>query len=801
MIAPSASRRRLEDARSVHWGTRLAWASAAKPLTALAIMLTAVLAMVPGLFRLELRTDGYALVPPEDPAIVTDGAIRRHFGLRDPLLVILETTHVDGIYNAGTLDRLQRMTRDLSALPGIGTDSVQSLATEFGGSFYPGSSEFRPLLDPPPRTPARLAEVRGDVEAIDLFHGTLVSFDNRATAILVGVPEPGSGIDRAALYHRVAATARRYETAVDRVSVVGAPAAEALLGEHLLADLGLLVPLALVVISVILWVTCGRAWGVFLGLMKVGAALVFTFGLLGWCGQPVYLTTAVIPVLLITVGLAHEIHLLWRYRHRPADQPPGEALHQTLAELGRPIVLSSLTTAAGFLAFLTSAIRPVWSFGLFTGIGMLFCLLWAVVATPALLALRPAAIPAAGPLGGTSRFARLAIALDARPRLTLPILALGTTVLALGLSRLEVQDGWITNFAPHSALRQATERVDRLFAGTHVLLAVVTFNPPPDQIPAVPVARGPLLSGSAVAAVGRVEKALRARPEVGGVLGLASHLSTTAFLWGGRDEEFRTIIDDPAWIYLYTRRIGNVRGEARRRELIDDGFRSTVVTLLLKGANFQETTRLMAAIRELERKELAPAYGRVDFAGDVAVSQAMIPAIVRTQIGSVALAVFTNLLIVTLLFRSVRAGLACIAPTAVAVAWTFGIMGWLGIPIGVATSMFCAVTLGIGDDYGIHFFERFQAAESAGSPQPRLAASASAGPSILIDSLAISLGFGLLAFSQVPTNRRLGLLIAVALLSACVLTLTSSGALLAALSRRRASLQPTLEPAAAEESR
>src|SRR6185436_9757579 len=186
---------------------------------------------------------------------------------------------------------------------------------------------------------------------------------------------------------------------------------------------------------------------------------------------------------------------------------------------------------------------------------------------------------------------------------------------------------------------------------------------------------------------------------------------------------------------------------------------------------------------------------------DVAVSQAMIPAIVRTQIGSLSLAVFSNVLIVALLFRSVRAGLACIAPTAVAVAWTFGIMGWLGIPIGVATSMFCAVTLGIGDDYGIHFFERFQAAEKAGSPQPRLAASAAAGPSILIDSLAISLGFGLLAFSQVPTNRRLGLLIAVALMSACLLTLTSSGVLLAALSRRRASLRQQLRPAAAEGSR
>ncbi len=799
----STGARRVAGTRWLHWGARLGWASATRPIPALAVMVVLVLAMVPGLFRLKLRTDGETLVPQDDPAIAVDRAVRQHFGLRDPLMVVIETTHPQGIFNAGTLDRLQRMTRDLAALPGVGPEAVQSLATESGGRFYPGTSRFRPLLDPPPHTPERLAEVREDVEAIDLLQGTLVSFDRRAAAILMGVPGPADGLpadeksgealDRAALYHRVVATARRYETASDRVLVVGAPAAEALLGEHLLADLGLLVPLALGVIAAVLWVTCGRAWGVFLGLLKVGAAQVFTFGLIGWCGQPVYLTTAVIPVLLTTVGLSDEIHLLWRYRHRPADQPPAEALRQTLAELGRPIVLTSLTTAIGFLSFLTSSIRPVWSFGLFTGIGVLFCLVWAVVATPALLALRPAAIPATGPSGERSRLARLATALGERPRLVLPVLALGTVALALGISRLEVQDGWIHNFAPKSSLRIATERIDRRFAGTHVLLAVVTFDPPPSEIPVLPVARGPLLASSAVAAVGRFEKALRTRPEAGGVFGLARHLSTTAFLWGGRNEEFREIGDDPNWIYLYVRRIANVRGEARRRELIDDDFHSTVVTLLLKGANFRETARLMAAIREIERRELAPVHGRVELAGDVAVSQAMIPAIVRSQLGSLLLAVVGNLLIVALLFRSLRAGLACIAPSAVAVAWTFGIMGWLDVPLGVATSMFCAVTLGIGVDYGIHFFERFQESASAGAPRPDLVASAAAGPSILIDSLAISLGFGLLVFSQVPTNRWLGLLVALALSSACLLTLTTSGALLMAL-RRRSNENPDFNP-------
>jgi hypothetical protein len=163
----------------------------------------------------------------------------------------------------------------------------------------------------------------------------------------------------------------------------------------------------------------------------------------------------------------------------------------------------------------------------------------------------------------------------------------------------------------------------------------------------------------------------------------------------------------------------------------------------------------------------------------------MIPAIVRSQVGSLLLALAGSWAIVSLLFRSARYGLACVVPTAFAVTWTFGLMGWLGIPLGVATSVFCAVTLGIGDDYGIHFFERLRAAVAAGDPRPGRTAAAQAGPAILVDALAVALGFGLLAVSQVPANRHLGLLVAFGLVSASLLTLLGAGAVLELWARRR----------------
>ncbi len=765
-------------------GTRLAKASAARPPIVLALAFVLLAAMAPGLLRLELDTDGRALIPADDPAIATDRAIRQRFGLPDPLLVVLETDHPDGIVNLDTLDRLGRATRAVLALPGIDPEQVLSLATETSPRFYPGSYHFRPLLDPPATTPERLTEVLEDLRDIDVLDGTLVAHDRRAAAIVVGVPAAVAG-DRVAFYRQVQAAVAPFADGHHRLRVVGAPAAEALLGEHLLADLAFLVPLSILAIAAVLWLACGRLWAVTIGLAKVGAAQVFTFGLIGWCGEPIYLPTAVIPVILTTIGLADEVHLLTAFRHKLGRLPPALALDSTLGELARPVILTSLTTAIGFLSFATSSLRPVVTFGLFCTAGVLFCLLWALTVTPALMALAGPRLPplVAGPLR-TRLDAALGV-LGRRPRRALPAIAAATLLLALGLPRLVIQDSWIASFAPGSELRQATERVDRQFAGTHVLRAEVTFDLPADQVPVIPAASGPLLSARLIEALGRFEAALAREPGVGGVQGLASQLATTAFLWGERHPESRVLVDDPGWVYLHIRRIGNTRGEARRLELVDQEYRRTVVTLLLEGADFRRTSALIAKLRSLEREILAPLGGRVELGGDVAVSQALISAIVRTQVLSILLAVLGTAVITVWIFRSLTWGLVAVVPTALAVAWTFGLMGWLGVPLGVATSMFCAITLGIGVDYAIHLIERYRALTQEGVADPLTAALHRSGPGIAVDALAIALGFGLLVFSQVPTNRSLGLLVAVALVSTCLVTLTGMGALLEALGRRR----------------
>jgi uncharacterized protein len=416
---------------------------------------------------------------------------------------------------------------------------------------------------------------------------------------------------------------------------------------------------------------------------------------------------------------------------------------------------------------------------------MLVCILYALTVVPAAFALLPPeALRHPGRVSGEDGVAmRLAAPFLGRPGATLAGLALVTVLMLAGLSALRVQDSWIESFAPRSEFRLATERVNARMNGTHLLLAHLTFDWPAARVPQVRSHRGPLLDPTALDALGGFERFLASQPQVGGVLGPQAQVATVAYLWGGRKPGARAIPRQPELVDRLLLLLDRIRGRRRRLETIDGDLRRVLVTIFLKDANYRETALLMAAARRYERQHLTPLRAKLDFAGDVAVSQVMIPAIVRNQIVSLLFALLGSALAVWILYRSFWVAVCASLPSALAALWIFGTMGWAGIPLGVATSMFSAITLGIGVDYAVHFMERFLAAGPGDDPVR--SAVRTVGPEIVADALAVSSGFGLLAFSRIPTIGRLGGLVCVALVASALLTLIGLGALLTVAGRAR----------------
>jgi predicted RND superfamily exporter protein len=855
--------------------------SALRPLIATLLVLALPLVAGPGLQRLTLRTDGNALVP-DSPAAITAERLREEFGFHDPVVLLLRSSHESGVYCPEALRALADLTARANGLLGPESDAAVSLATETGDRFQPGTLRFRRLLDPIPETPAAIAELRSDLAALEVYDGTLVSRDGSAAAVLLPVP---SGVDRVSFLGRAGDVARATLTDSLRVDVIGAPVAEALLGSHLLADLSRLIPITLALMALVFALCFRNALAVALPLVEIGACLAFVLGAAGWLGAPIYLTTAVLPVILSMIAVADEIHLFARFaqlRRQDVDLSATAAAASTMKEMKAPLVKTSLTTAIGFLSFAISPLAPVRAFGVMAAAGILYCLLFSLIVVPAALAqFGGGAIRA--PFEGISRLA------DAHPlggkqapagvgrRRLLTWAAAGLILVAGvgGVQRLRVQDSWIDGFAKESAFRRASEFFDEQFLGSHLLRFVMRTDPVRlagkvpgrtvgdhevrvdpanmgdpatlrgcrftigrDSIPegagrirsmpnalrnwtaavdsvrieageaviALPPGRGSprLLLGPRddelldwsiesrrfadprfLGETERFEEFLAAQRErsVGGVLGPATFLRTTNFIVRRRGEGSRVIPDTPYDIDRLWSNYARIRGVDELNELITTDRSAGVVTAYLRHANFVDTAALIDTVRAYERDHLAPAGIRVELGGDIAVSQTLITAIVDTQVRSLLLSLIGVLAVASWLNRSLRWGLLCVLPCAFAVFAVFAGMGWSGMPLGVATSMFAGMCLGIGVDFAIHFVDRFRRERTGGEVSPHVAlrnTASVAGPPVLVDALVVTIGFGAMTMSAVPLNARLGVITAITVAAALVATLVLLPSLLPA---------------------
>jgi hypothetical protein len=298
------------------------------------------------------------------------------------------------------------------------------------------------------------------------------------------------------------------------------------------------------------------------------------------------------------------------------------------------------------------------------------------------------------------------------------------------------------------------------------------FQPREDERFAFEVELEPLMTPATLRAAGGLEAFLASRPGVGGVRGPASALETVGFML---DPEIpgRSLPATPAQARARWSHYARVLGSGRLRQLVDPGFSRALITVFLKGSNYVDTGRLMAELRGYERARLLPQGLRLGFAGDVAVSQALIGAVVATQVESLALSLAGILAVTALLTRSFRRGLYSVVPPALAVLLDFAAMGWLAVPLGVATSMFAAMTLGIGADYSIHLLERARRAGAPGAPTGDALVNAAAvtGPAITVDALSVGLSFAVLLLSSVPATARLGGLVALSLFACLAATL------------------------------
>jgi len=325
--------------------------------------------------RLEVDVDFSNYLNRDDPAVIAADEAQDRYGSQLRSMMIVEAP--DGLFAPDVLARIDALEDELERLP-----VVAEVDGPFNSKVIRGSETAVTIssVGPgggAPSTDDEIAAYRESVLNDRTLSDYVVSSSGTAAAIYV---RPIDDVEMIPFAEAIEAVAARYEAEDLRITIAGIPYMNLTLSRSMRRDLGLFLPLVIVTIVVVLYAAFRWRWGVLIPFAVVGLTVLWTLGLMAICSVPLTVLSFILPVVLMAIGIADGIHVLSRYREEIRNgNGVEEAILRTMRSMQRPVVMTSLTTAAGFLSLLNAYMIPQRMFGLFTSAGILFAMILSLV--------------------------------------------------------------------------------------------------------------------------------------------------------------------------------------------------------------------------------------------------------------------------------------------------------------------------------------------------------------------------------------------------------------------------------------
>jgi uncharacterized protein len=743
------------------------------PRWSLALCGLVTLVMSAGILRLRQDTSPEAFLPRGHVSYEDKKYIDRTFGIRDSIVISLVDRIRPDIFNPDALAAIRDVSAFVASVPGVRSASVKSLSTWDDIRGTEEGMDIRGFLDEIPSDKAGLDRLRERVGSFDVYRGLLVSADGKAAYVVADVEEDA---DMIAVFDRVQAYSRsQIDPRQFLVSLTGPPVITGTFNRYLNLDALRLDPISGLVTAAVLWVLFRTAFAVLLPFVIVLPAVAWALGAMGYWGANFTPFSNAIPVVILCIAMSDAVHILGAYYEHCLRRPNVDlrvGLEELLLRLWRPVGWTSLTNAAGFAALkFGSPMVPVQEFGIAVAIGAVAEAILSFFALPQLLLLLRPKVPAhvarktlSADGGRLDRgMGWLAEVLQRRPAAVLAPLLLLMVVSGVGISRIQADYNLAEFFPRDSDVWRDHVEITKRFAGTGFVDLSVDSGRPDG------VFEPPFLE--TLDALGRD---IESRPGVGKVLGLPPYIkklhqavnqdAASAYRIGSSAEV-------NAQLLLLFASTGD---PAQIDELVDAEQRQAHLRVFLKEPRFSANRETLDWL-EGRMADSFPA-GTYRIGGESYVNHHWMRGIGANVLESVAMMLASMFVVGLLVLRDPRYALMMIVPVSMAIAVTYGLMGLLGVTLGLATSIFASIALGMGVDYATHFLFHYRLARTTLDP---VAATAfvvrTTGKIIVGNAVTVASGFLVLLAAKTVPPAQIGVFTAAGVAVSLVTTLLALG--------------------------
>ncbi len=741
----------------------------------LAILVTVALALQ--VVNLRVVIDPNSNLPRQHPYVATTERIEKVFGARHVIVVGVTLRDGDAL-SPHVLAKVQRLTAALLATPGVVKGSLLSLsarrAKNIAGTV--DGMDVVPLMEIVPQSAKDIEALRRAVRANPVYLNTILSRDERTTAIVAEFDEDPGGFR--GMVEKVRRIVDRERDPSVEIVIGGFPVYLAEI-EGYSQRMAFLFPLAVLIIALIHYEAFRTLQGLILPLVTALLAVVWGLGIMGLASVPMDAFNATTPILILAVAAGHAVQILKRYYeeyHRLASDTglaPGDAnrlaVVESVVRIGPVMLTAGIVAACGFFSLLVFDIRTIRTFGVFAGLGILSALILEMTFIPALRSLLPAPGRAEG-LRERERRAwdriteKVAVWVAGPGRRGILVAAACLLAFcAVGAARVKVDNSTRTLFFRNLPFQRDDRVLNQSFGGTNSMFVLIEGREP-DAIKDPRVLRG----------MDATQRFLERQPHVGKTLSLADFVKRMNRAMHADDPTFERIPETRELVAQYLL-LYSLSGEPGDFDsYVDYEYRLANLWVFLK-------TDSSAYIEELIVKLNAffpTVFGddvRVQIGGSVPQTAALNDTMVRGKVLNMVQFGGVILLITSLVFRSFLAGVMVLVPLTLAVAANFGVMGLAGIRLDIGTALISAMAVGIGADYAIYLIYRLREELARGFDEAAAVSAAltTAGKAILFVASAVAGGYGVLIFSYgFFVHMWFAILIATAMLVSALAALT-----------------------------
>lgn len=766
-------------------GAALGAAVVRRPVWTILLCLAAVSAVAAGGLKVRFSTDYRVFFSQDDPKLAALDALERVFTKTDNIIFVVAPRGEGDVFQPEALAAVEALTEGGWKLPYASrADSItnfQRARAEDDELIVEGLTEG--LSEEP--TAAELQRVREAALAEPLLAGSLLAKDARAAGVNITLRLPG---ERNEEVSEAAAAARALAAEVGaahpgvEIHVSGmAMMNDAFMGASI-QDMSFVFPLMAVVMLAALWFLLGSLWATFTVVALIAVSSAAALGVAGLLGYPLTPPSAASPTIVLTLAVADGVHIIMSMtRAMRAGMSQRDAIVESLRTNLKPVLLTSVTTAIGFLSLNFAEAPPFWHLANMTATGIAVALLGAVTLLPALLVLVPMKPAAGSRLAARTSEGLASFVLKARTPLLIGGLAIAG-VLGAEATRLETNDQFVDYFDESIPFRPDTEFLMDRLSGIYLLEYAIGSEGPSGVT-------DPAYLGD----VDRFATWLRTQPEVTHVYSVSDIVKKVAALLDGSDvprlPDSQPLAAEALMLYEMSLPFGLDLTD--RINLDKSATRMTVTVHNLPSAQLRAFT---------ERTE----RWLRDHTPEARWAQATSPAVIfshlsdrntRAMMRGNLLSLLLISLCLVIALRSLGLGLVSLIPNLMPIAFAYGLWALIFGDINIVASVAGAVALGIIVDDTIHFLSKYQMLRNEEGLDVEAAVRktlTSVGPALIVTTVVLVAGFGVLTLSAFQMTSNLGLFTAMVCVSGLAADLLVLPPLLL-LGRRRSIPTPTLE--------